>query len=269
MRQLPAFTTEPFATAIEITGQPVLHLKMQCPQADPSVFAYLTALDPEGKEKVLTEGQLRLIHRKLNASEQTLHTYARADALPVVPGQEIEAVVTLLPLSVVLPKGDRLRLLMASDDTSVFAGSLPYEATVLPSSHIELPEKQRPDYTASSIAHEQRADNSGLAADQPTITYMGLLQGLLRIRVKLHRVGNQSWTGSLVNLDDSGIERQLDNVIFNPGGEMRFSFKVPRPTSYHGHVSADGAQIHGTLSQGGASTPLAFELEVPGSSPQK
>ncbi|HKV42325.1 MAG TPA: CocE/NonD family hydrolase [Blastocatellia bacterium] len=269
MRQLPAFTTEPIATAIEITGQPVLHLKMQCPRADPSVFAYLMALDPEGKEKVLTEGQLRLLHRKLNTSEQTLHTYARADALPVVPGQEIEAVVTLLPLSVVLPKGDRLRLLLASNDTSVFAGSAAYEATMLPSSYIELPEKQRPGYTPPTVASEQRVENPGLGAEQSTITYVGLLQGLLRIRVTLHRVSNQSWTGSFVSLDDSGLERQLDDVIFKPGGEMRFSFKVPRPTSYHGHVSTDGSQIRGTLSQGGASAPLALDMEVPGSRPQK
>jgi putative CocE/NonD family hydrolase len=270
MSHLPAFTTEPFATAIEITGQPILHLKIQCPRADPSVFAYLTVLAPEGEEKVLTEGQLRLIHRKLAATEQTLHTYTRADARPVIPGQEMEADITLLPLSVVLPKGDRLRLLLASNDSSVFAGSSAYEATVLPSSRIDVPEKQRPDYTAPTEIKEQPAGNLGLNAEQPsTVTYMGLLQGLLLIRVTLHRAGNQSWTGSIASLDQDGKERQFDHLTFKLGGDIHFGYKVPRPTSYHGHVSPDGSQIRGTLSQRGTSIPLAFELELPGSNRKK
>jgi putative CocE/NonD family hydrolase len=270
MRRLAAFTTEPFATAVEITGQSVLHLKMQCPQTDPSVFAYLTVVAPEGEEKVLTEGQLRLIHRKLAATEQTRHTYTRADTQPVIPGQELEADITLLPLSVVLPKGDRLRLLLASNDTSVFAGSSAYEATVLPSSRIDVPEKQRPDYTPPTVAKEQPAGNPGLSAEQPsTVTYMGLLQGLLRIRITLNRVGDRSWTGSIVSLDQSGTEKQLHDLTFKLGGEIHFSVKAPRPYSYHGHVSPDGSQIQGTLSQGGASVPLAFEVEMPGSNRQK
>jgi putative CocE/NonD family hydrolase len=270
MNQLPAFTTEPFATAIEITGQPVLHLQMRCTQTDPSVFAYLTAIDPQGKEKVLTEGQLRLIHRKLNAAEQTLHTYTRTDTLPVTPGQEIEADIALLPLSVVLPKGDRVRLLLASNDTSAFARSSAYEAIVLPASRIDVPEKQRPDYTAPTVVKEPALGNPSLSVEQlATVTYMGLLQGLLRIRVTLHRAGDRSWTGSIVSLDQSGTEKQLDDLNFKPGGEIRFSVKAPRPYSYHGHVSPDGSQIHGTLSQGGASTPLAFEIEASGSSLQK
>jgi hypothetical protein len=78
------------------------------------------AIDPEDKSYYLTEGDLRLLHRKLDASQQTLHTYTHRDAQPVPEDQEIEADLTLLPISVLLRKGTHLQLLLASGDDATF-----------------------------------------------------------------------------------------------------------------------------------------------------
>jgi hypothetical protein len=82
-----------------------------------------------------------LLQRKLDASEQTLHTYTRQDAQLVLKGQEFEADFTLLPISVFLQKGTRLQLLLASGDDATFAPSGGYEASISSPSQLELPVK--------------------------------------------------------------------------------------------------------------------------------
>lgn len=139
MRALTSFTTAPLASPLEITGQPVLRLRLSCPQTDPSVIAYLVAVGAKGAVFYITEGHLRLIQRKLNASEQTLHTFAKKDAEPVAKDGKLEADLTFLPTSLLLAKGMRLRLLLASGDESTFVTSGEYEAQIAGSSRLELP----------------------------------------------------------------------------------------------------------------------------------
>lgn len=139
MSALSSFTTEPLPASVTITGQPVLRLRMACAEADPSVIAYLVAVDAKGRTLYLTEGHLRLIQRKLATSEQTLHTYAKKDALPVTKDEEMEVDLTLLPTSVLLAKGMRLRLLLASGDDTTFATSGEYGAQIFGASRLELP----------------------------------------------------------------------------------------------------------------------------------
>jgi putative CocE/NonD family hydrolase len=141
MSELTSFVTAPLEAPMEITGQAVLRLRLSCSENDPSVIAYLVAVDAKGNSFYLTEGHLRLLHRKLDASEQTLHTYTRRDAEPVPKDQEFEADLTLLPISVSLQKGTRLQLLLASGDNATFASSREYEVTIFSSSQLELPVK--------------------------------------------------------------------------------------------------------------------------------
>jgi uncharacterized protein len=131
LQTLTSFTTTPLDKPLEITGQPALHIRLSCAGGDPSLFAYLTALDDQGKAVYLTEGQLRLSNRK--------GTFLRGDADPVPNGAPIDATISFLPTSVVVPVGWRLRLLLASGDTSSFTTSGPFAATIFSSSTIELP----------------------------------------------------------------------------------------------------------------------------------
>ena len=140
---LPSFTTPVLETTMEITGQPVLRLQLSAEAADARVMAYLTAVDPQGKSYYLTEGYLRLKLRKTDPSQQTLHSYLQRDAENVPQGKEFEADLTLFPISAVLPKGYRLRLLLASGDSTQFGSSRAFQATIFASSELELPAKQR------------------------------------------------------------------------------------------------------------------------------
>ena len=141
MVALTSFTTDALPAPLEITGQPLLRLRLTCAQEDPSIIAYLVAIDLKGNAYYLTEGHLRLLHRKLDNAQQTLHTYTRRDAQPMPKDQETEADLLLLPTSVFLRKGTRLQLLLASGDEAAFASSGDYEATIFSSSQLELPVK--------------------------------------------------------------------------------------------------------------------------------
>lgn len=139
MNTLASFNTGPLASPLAITGQAVLRLRLSCAAEDPSVIAFLVAVDGKGSSYYITEGHLRLIQRKLNTAEQTLHTYRRKDAESAVKDTEMEADLTLLPTSVLLAKGMRLRLLLASGDESTFATAGDFEAKISSASRLELP----------------------------------------------------------------------------------------------------------------------------------
>jgi len=143
MQALASFTSAPLDRNVEITGQPLLRLRMRAMQEDPAVLVYLVAISPQGTPFYLTEGHLRLIHGKLAASQPTLHTYLRADATAVHSGDEVDAAITLLPLSALVRKGFKLRILLAAADAD-FPGAA-YSAVIESSSRLELPFKNRGD----------------------------------------------------------------------------------------------------------------------------
>src|SRR5262249_18611498 len=118
---------------------PILHLRLGCSEPDPSLIAYLIAIPPDGKQRYLTEGQLRLVHRKRNPAAPTLHSYARSDMQPIPKDTAFDVDVTLLPTSVRLPAGSQLRLALASGDRATFAGTPEYDAEIASASALELP----------------------------------------------------------------------------------------------------------------------------------
>jgi putative CocE/NonD family hydrolase len=98
---------------MELTGTPGVHLTLACDQTDAAVFAYLEMVAPDGRVTLLTEGRLCLIHRA--------GTFRRVDLQPVTPGEVMGIDIPLLPLSVVVPAGFRLRLAVAGADADTFA----------------------------------------------------------------------------------------------------------------------------------------------------
>jgi putative CocE/NonD family hydrolase len=141
----PSFTTDPLQTSIEITGTPMLRLTMNASIADPSLFAYLLAIAPDGTAVDLTQGELRLIQRKLNTSAPTLHSFLRADVQRITPGAQLDVPIALLPLSVTVPKGYRLRIALAAGELPAFATAGPYTASVRGTSQLDVPMRERPD----------------------------------------------------------------------------------------------------------------------------
>jgi predicted acyl esterase len=139
--QLMQFTTPPFEHETEITGHIVAHLNisMSPDPASPTVpsdidlFLTLRYLGPDGREVLytgtagdpvpLTKGWLRTSLRKVNR-EHAKHRpwlphrdYTSRDVLPVIPGEVYVVDVEVWPTNVVVEKGGRIVLEVASGDT--------------------------------------------------------------------------------------------------------------------------------------------------------
>jgi len=126
-RKLLIYETLPLKKDIEITGHPVVSLWIRSTATDGQFFAYLETVDRDGRVRMLTEGQLRGLHRKV--SDETppyfmfgpYHSLKEKDAQPLIPGEVTEITFDLFPISVLLNKGQRIRLAIAGADKDVFA----------------------------------------------------------------------------------------------------------------------------------------------------
>ncbi|HYY56072.1 MAG TPA: CocE/NonD family hydrolase, partial [Pyrinomonadaceae bacterium] len=117
-----------------ITGYPVINLRLSSTSTDGAFFVYLEDVDESGKVTYITEGELRAIHRKVSEerppywSGVPYHSFKRKESMPLVPGQVTELRFGLLPTSVLIRKGHRIRIAIAGHDKSVFA-RIPAEGT--------------------------------------------------------------------------------------------------------------------------------------------
>lgn len=121
------YRSEPLTRDMEITGVPVLHVRIASSGPDAALFAYLEDVAPDGRVRYVTEGQLRLIHRALApheapyATPAPYRTYRKADARPLSPGRAEVVRLGLLPTSVRIAAGHRLRLSLGGHDRETFA----------------------------------------------------------------------------------------------------------------------------------------------------
>ena len=131
-----------------LTGTPLVHLDLMSSTSDVALHVYLEALLPEGSALYLTEGLLRASHRHLVSATTTTTVSSRCDgcAAPLRQGVPEAFEWELLPISVLLPAGARLRVALAGADAPLFR-RIPADGDVvldvLGSGWIELPE-QRP-----------------------------------------------------------------------------------------------------------------------------
>lgn len=127
---LLTYTSPPLPAATEITGYPQLTLYLSADVADCAIFAYLEEVDEQNYVRYITEGQLRLLHRKISdaqppyASFGPHHSFKRQDSQPLPLGQIVEVSFALLPTSVLIQAGRRIRLAIAGHDSETF-GRIP------------------------------------------------------------------------------------------------------------------------------------------------
>jgi hypothetical protein len=125
-KKLLIYTGAPLNTDVEITGSPLVTLDIASSQSDGALFVYLEDVSPQGRVTYITEGIFRAINRKIAKGPLPYtplgppHSFLRADAEPLVPGQAAEISFALLPTSVVLRRGHRIRLALAGADSSMF-----------------------------------------------------------------------------------------------------------------------------------------------------
>ena len=121
---LLTYTSAALEQDTEVTGHPLVRLFIASSTTDAQVFVYLEDVTPNGQVHLVTEGQLRAIHRKASvAPYQTpvpYHAFTRADAQPLIPNETIKLVIDLLPTSYLFQRGHRLRVSIAGADKDHF-----------------------------------------------------------------------------------------------------------------------------------------------------
>lgn len=126
-KKLLVYDSAPLEQSLEITGHPIIHLYVRSTATDGQFFVYLETIDPDGRVRLLTEGQLRGLHRRVSKDPPPYtmfgpyHSFAEKDAAPMVTGEVTEISFDLFPISVLLKKGQRIRLAIAGADKDVFA----------------------------------------------------------------------------------------------------------------------------------------------------
>ena len=145
---LLTFTSGPLPADVHVLGFPVVTMRLATSGTDGAVYVYLEDVGPDGDVSYLTEGCLRFLHRRTTgpAEPERLgvpRTFARSDALRVVPGNPMGLTVQLLPVSAVVRAGHRVRIAIAGHDASCFTRYGPAEETFTLSlgsdSHLDLP----------------------------------------------------------------------------------------------------------------------------------
>jgi len=125
-KRLLVFTGEPLAKPMTITGHPQVTLHVASTHEDGAFLVYLEAVAPDGRVVYLTEGVLRAIHRRVSDDAPPYEmfgpyrTFLRKDAWPLTPGERAELTFNLLPTSVRIEAGWRLRVALAGHDKDTF-----------------------------------------------------------------------------------------------------------------------------------------------------
>ncbi len=153
---LLVYTSPPVEADVEITGHPVVDFNMSTSHDDGIICVYLQLV--RGNEvSFITDGQLRFKHRKITDAEPHYRmpyphqSFLKRDALPVEPGKVMNVRFALYPTSVLLKKGNRIRVSISGADKDSFR-RYPAEGTPVLTFHrtgtlpscIELPVIERP-----------------------------------------------------------------------------------------------------------------------------
>jgi putative CocE/NonD family hydrolase len=132
-----SYTGAPLAEAVEVTGDPVVHLELTTTATDGALIVYLEDVAPDGTILPVTEGHLRLRHRSASRQTPTFwhpgpwHSCDRHEAVPTEPGQTMSVGFALHPISWLFGSGHAIRMSVAGADADNFAPISADEAPVL------------------------------------------------------------------------------------------------------------------------------------------
>jgi putative CocE/NonD family hydrolase len=162
-RSLLYYESAPLVRDMEVTGHPVVVLFVSSADDDAHLFAYLEDVSPDGSVAYVTEGQLRLLHRRLARppfpyeTPAPIHGFARADAAPLAAGEVASVTLDLLPISWLFERGHRVRVVFTGADGDHFEVMAPRTLRVRSSaehpSRVELPvARSGVDYPTSAAS---------------------------------------------------------------------------------------------------------------------
>ncbi|MCS6982123.1 MAG: CocE/NonD family hydrolase [Flavobacteriales bacterium] len=127
IRRNLVFRSTPLSDSLWIDGHIQVRVPMVFTDRDPQVFVYLDEIDTAGQVRYVTEGMLRLAHRRAQGAAPSPHTVSVAEELftkerfkPLEPGEKEWLTLELLPISYTVPKGHQLLLSFAGADAAHF-----------------------------------------------------------------------------------------------------------------------------------------------------
>ncbi len=129
--KLLSYTSAPLDSAAELAGHAVIELHLSSSEPDAALFVYLTEIEADGRERYVTEGLLRALHRKeapcppMFRTSWPFRTFRREDARPLVPGQAELIRFALLPVAWRFSPGSRIRVSLAGADAD-HCGQIPH-----------------------------------------------------------------------------------------------------------------------------------------------
>jgi predicted acyl esterase len=123
--RLLTYTSEPLDADTEITGSAVISLEVSSSHEDGAFIVYLEDVAPDGYVRMLTEGELRAVHRAVidKPGHETLlpfHSFEEKEGQAMVPGEVTTITFALLPVSALVRQGHAIRVAIAGHDKDTF-----------------------------------------------------------------------------------------------------------------------------------------------------
>jgi hypothetical protein len=151
-KKLLTYTSDPLKEDLEITGHPIFTIFISSTHEDGMICAYLEFINKKGNIFWITDGQIRLVHRKISSKIPPYklvvpyHSFKKEDYSPMIPGKIAEITFALYPTSILMRRGSRIRLSLSAADKDTFARypesgnpTITVERNKIYSSFIELP----------------------------------------------------------------------------------------------------------------------------------
>jgi putative CocE/NonD family hydrolase len=116
-----AFASDPLPRNTEVTGNPVIRVRVSAGRGDANLFVYLEDVAPDGNVVEVTEGRQRAEFRALAPAPWTLpgtpwHRGWQEDAQPLSDALPADIDFDLMPSSYVFQRGHRIQLTVTGSD---------------------------------------------------------------------------------------------------------------------------------------------------------
>jgi putative CocE/NonD family hydrolase len=110
-----------------LSGHVIADLNVATSERDAALFVYLSEVDSDGRPWFVTDGELRMLHRKTSACPPQYQTtwpyrsFYRKDTQLMTPNEPSQLRFALLPISWTFKAGSRIRLSISGADADHFA----------------------------------------------------------------------------------------------------------------------------------------------------
>lgn len=123
-RKALTYTSDVLSADVTVVGHPIVTLHVSSSVEDADFLVYLEEVDGTGVSRYITEGQIRASCRALGDPPYhnlglPFHPVSRTTVKKLLPGEPVELIFDLLPVSNVFDAGHRIRITVAGADAGM------------------------------------------------------------------------------------------------------------------------------------------------------